>query len=302
MRVQAGERRFGLTKVEVAVVAVVLVTGIGILIALLPRARESSDLVQCRYNLKQIGEALIRYDGRQRFLPASRIDDGYATWPVLLGPDLAPKADNPFKAWDLQKPYAGQTAEARKTLVPQFYCPARPRESRESTAGDLGPDGELLPGAVGDYGCASGNGDPTHPWDGPKANGPLIVGDVLQRDKDLVLAWQGRTALANLGSNRAYKILAGDKHVPLGKFGQASVGDGSIYNGANPKSSARVAGPGYGLARSPDAPFNLNFGSYHLGGVCQFILADGSVRPFTPDADELLLGRMTDRHVPPEKK
>jgi hypothetical protein len=302
MRLPGSERRRGLTKIEVGILAVILLTGLGLLLALLPRARESSDLIQCKYHLKQIGAAMIRFDGRWRFLPASRIDDGYATWAVLLGPDLAPRADNPLKAWDLQKPYAAQTAEARKTIVPQYYCPARPRESRESTAGDLGPDDQLLPGAVGDYGCASGNGDPAHSWDGPRANGPLIVGEVRRRDKDLVLDWRGRTTLADLGENKAYKILAGDKHVPLGKLGDAAAGDGSLYNGGNPKCSARVAGPGYGLARSPEAPFNLNFGSWHLNGVCQFAMADGSVQAFTPDVDDLLLGRMTDRHAPPEKK
>ncbi len=302
MRVRGFEWRRGLTRVDVVVIAVLILIGLGLIFTLLPRARESADVVECANHLKQIGAALIRYDGRQHFLPPSRIDDRYATWAVLLAADLGVKGQDPLKGWDLQKPYAEQNAEVLKTLIPQFFCPARPRESRLSTAGDLGPDDKLLPGAVGDYACASGNGDPKHPWDGPQANGPLIVGEVLKRDKDRILEWRGRTALKDLDDNKSYKILAGDKHVPRGKYGDAAAGDGSLYNGGHPKTSARVAGPGFGLARTPEDPLNLNFGSCHSGGVCQFVLADGSVRPFTPDADENLLGRMTDRHAPPEKK
>jgi hypothetical protein len=297
-----------LTKIEVAVLALILLAVVGVLLSVLPRARERSDLIECKFHLKQLGAALIRFDGGRNFLPASRIADRYATWAVQLGPYLAPRGDDPLNAWDLQKPYADQTDTARKTLVPQFFCPARPRESRESIAGDLDAEGRQLPGAVGDYGCASGNtaalpwNGPKASWDGREARGPLIIGKVLKRDQELILGWRGRTALAKMGDNKSYKILVGDKHVPSGHFGQASAGDGSLYNGANPSSSARVAGPGYGLSPAPDSPFNLNFGSCHLGGVCQFAMADGAVKDFTPDTDESLLGRLADRYAPPEKK
>ena len=130
----------------------------------------------------------------------------------------------------------------------------------------------------------------------------IIVGQVLKRNGDLVLEWRGRTRLEGLGDSKAYKLLVGDKHVPLGKFGQAAAGDGALYNGANAASSARVAGRGYGLAPSPESPFNSNFGSYHQGGICQFVTADGAVKTFTPSVDEAVLGLMADRHAPPENK
>ena len=70
-------------------------------------------------------------------------------------------------------------------------------------------------------------------------------------------------------------------------------GDGSLYNGDFPGSFSRVGGPGFGLARSPADPYNRNFGSYHVGGVCQFLMADVAVKPFTPTVDAAILGRMT---------
>ena len=300
MRVGGGERRRGLTRLDVVVSVLVLLTGLGLLFALLPRARETSDRVQCAYNLKQLGAAILRFSGRRHFLPASRIDDRYATWAVQLGPDLSLKGDNPLRAWDEQKPYAAQTDAARQTQVPQFYCPARRQPPQLSKSGDTAPDGSLLPGALGDYACASGTGADAHPWDSPKADGPLIVGAVVKRDGDLVLDWRGRTRLADLGDNKSYKIFVGDKHVPLEQFGAAEAGDASLYNGGNPRCSARVAGPRHGLAPAPGSAFNLNFGSYHVGAVCQFVTADGALKTFTPEVEGAVLARFADRFTPAE--
>jgi hypothetical protein len=301
MRVAECQRRRGLGRIDLLVIVVIALVLVGILFSLLFQGREASDQVQCKFNLQQIGGAIIRFH-EPRFLPASRIDDGYATWAVQIAAYLSLKGDNPLRAWDEQKPYAEQTDDARQVQIPQYYCPARRRPDQLSSAGDDGPDGKLLPGALGDYACASGNGDPKRPWTGPEANGTIIIGQVLKRNGNLILEWRGRTRLQDLGDNKAYKILVGDKHVPLGRFGQAAAGDGSLYNGANAGNSARIAGPGYGLAASPESPFNSNFGSYHQGGVCQFLTADGAVKTFTPSVAEAVLGRFTDRHAPPENK
>jgi hypothetical protein len=253
MRLGCGERRRGLTRVDLVVILVIALTVGGLLLVFILRARESSDRVQCAAHLKRLGEAVHGFHERHRYLPASRIDERHATWAVLLAPHLSAKGPDPLKGWDLQKPYAAQTDQARQAQFAGFYCPARRQPGQNSTSGDLGPDGKLLPGALGDYACVSGDGDPARPWDGPNANGPLILGEVLKRDPkgDLVLEWRGRTTLADLGDNKSYRLLIGDKHVPRGKFGEAAAGDGSLYNGANPASSARVAGPGRGLAASP---------------------------------------------------
>jgi prepilin-type processing-associated H-X9-DG protein len=42
------------------------------------------------------------------------------------------------------------------------------------------------------------------------------------------------------------------------------------------------------------APFQRNFGSYH-NGVCNFLMADTSVRTMTIDTSEFVLGEMARR-------
>jgi prepilin-type processing-associated H-X9-DG protein len=302
MRPSPYECRRGLTRTDLLVIVVLLLTGLGLFLAALPRMHQDSDRVQCAFNLKQIGEAVYGFYGQTKTLPAARIDDGYATWAVQIAPHLFQKQPGPLQKWDMQKPYASQSAEVRETQVSIYYCPARRHPPQNSIAGDTGPDGNLLPGALGDYACAAGDGAKAHPWDSEAANGPIIIGEVLPpREPGRVLHWRSRTSLDDLANGKSNTILIGDKHVPLGRFGHAVVGDGSLYNGANPASYSRVGGPGFGLAKAPDAEFNRNFGSYHKGGLCNFLMADNSVRPILPDIDDAVLGRLVNR-FPAEKK
>jgi hypothetical protein len=87
--------------------------------------------------------------------------------------------------------------------------------------------------------------------------------------------------------------LAGEKHVPLGEFG---VGwwDCSTYNGDYYACSTRSAGPNYPLARQM-TDTGWMFGSYHPG-ICQFCMADGSVRPLPVTIDLRVLGLLAQRN------
>jgi Protein of unknown function (DUF1559) len=300
--------RPGLSLLEVLVIVVLALIALGVLISFMQQSRETSRRAHCMNNLKLMGEAIFYYEGTrehllaarlkdargpaQGTLPAARIADGYATWAVQIAPYL--RGDDPLKAWDLQKPYFDQSAEARETSLPVFLCPARIRTSTLSVSGDTRPDGTNVPGAVGDYACAAGDGDPRHAWTGSDANGAIILGEVLHQEGDRILAWRSRTTLSSLKRGLSNTILLGEKHVPTGAFGQASSGDGSLYNGANPASFSRIGGPGYGLAPSPTAPFNQNFGSSHPG-LCQFLMADISVRPMSNEISEEVLGKLIQR-------
>jgi prepilin-type processing-associated H-X9-DG protein len=77
-------------------------------------------------------------------------------------------------------------------------------------------------------------------------------------------------------------------------MGEAEFGDGSLYNGQNPASYSRVGGVGFPLASSPTSPVNRNFGSYH-NGVCNFLMADTSVRTMTTGTSEFMLGELARR-------
>lgn len=282
--------RRGLTLLEVIILLVLVLIFLGILVTFIGRQRENALRVQCANNLKRQGEAIVVFGDAVKgkgFLPAARIAEGYATWAVQLAPYLA--AENPLEAWDLQKPYATQDAKARTPAILAFLCPARNRTSYLSDA-----PAQELPGALGDYACASGDGDPKFPWSGPDANGAIILGEVLEKKDDLILRWRSRTTFASLLRPKSATLLIGEKHVPLDRLGQIEAGDGSLYNGAFPASISRIGGPGYGLAPSPLAPFNTNFGSAH-SGICQFLHADGHVDAYTYSMSEEVLGAMIRR-------
>lgn len=292
------QRRRGITLLEVLIVIVVVVFAVGLLIMLLVRHRENSLGVQCRNNLRLIGKAFHGYHEASsanealRYLPPSRIADGYATWAVLLAPHLS--ADHPLQHWDEQRPYFAQTDEVREARPILYLCPARKRTEWLSLSGDVNQANKHFPGALGDYACVAGDGDPLHDWTGPEANGPLVIAAGVERKGDRIVKWQSRTGLSSMKRGTQYTLLVGDKHVPDGHFGAVEFGDGSPYNGQHPASYSRVAGPGFHLAEDKDAPFNKNFGSSHVG-VCNFLMADGSFRAMSNNTADFVLGQMARR-------
>jgi hypothetical protein len=291
-------RRRGITILEVLVVLVLAVVVVGVAAVLLLRHRENSLGVQCRNNLRVIGKAFHGYhdassaDEAMQRLPPSRIADGYATWAVLLAPHLA--KEGPLLQWDKQLPYFAQTDDVREARPVMYFCPARKRSDWLSQAGDLDKQFKHQRGGLSDYASVAGDGDPLHDWTGPDANGPLLIAEVFERKDERIIKWQSRTGLASLTRGVAYTALVGEKHVPASHFGAVEFGDGSVYNGAHPASFSRVAGPGFPLADSEDAPFNKNFGSSHAG-ICNFLMADGSFRAMSNNTAEFVLGEMARR-------
>jgi Protein of unknown function (DUF1559) len=300
--------RRGLTLVEVLILILLAILGLAVLFVYLQSSRDHSKRIQCANHLKSMGEAIYYFEGSaenlkqaklspqgrgpaHHFLPAARIADGYGTWVVQIAPYLN---SQPLPIWDLQKSYFAQSDEARQASIPEFLCPARERESKISTAGDVDAQGRFMAGAVGDYACAAGDGDLQYPWTGAAANGSIILGEVLEQKGDLITKWRSRTEFSSLKRGVSYTVLVGEKHVPVRKLGQADAGDGSIYDGSIPANFSRIGGPRYGIAVSPTAPFNNNFGSYHPG-ICQFLNADTSIRVLTTKVDEAVLGKLVVR-------
>jgi hypothetical protein len=97
--------------------------------------------------------------------------------------------------------------------------------------------------------------------------------------------------LSSLTDGTSHTILVGEKHVRRSALGRA-LGDFAAYNGGRdaPRNVARCGGPGFAIAR--DALGNAEpervFGSYHPG-ICQFVMADGSVRPLSVDLAPAIL-------------
>ena len=140
------------------------------------------------------------------------------------------------------------------------------------------------------YACVAGDGNPLRLWDGPNANGPFVIAEVVKKEGDRILEWKGRVRLEDLHRGDP-TLLLGDKHVSLEGRRTVAAGDGSLYNGDYPGSFSRVGGPGFGLAESDRAKYHRAFGSNHAG-VVQFVAKDNSLKVFTPQIPESLLGKL----------
>jgi hypothetical protein len=297
-----GEPRWGWTRVEVVVLGLVGVMGLGLAVMLISHSRDPAQRTECKMHLKYLGDAIRLFHDRNNMLPASCVAPGYSTWAVQIAPFLPQDQGKTLAAWDAGLPYYEQTAAAREAQVWLYYCPARRGPPQLSVSDDSAPDGKWkaqhMAGALGDYGCASGTGDPARPWTSTDADGAVILGEVLEKKGDTIKKWKSLTTLNSLKRGQSYTILLGEKHVPKDAFGQTAQGDGSLYNGDHPASFARIAGKGHGLAQAPADPFNINFGSWHPG-ICQFLIADGSVQPRANNVDPELLAKWIRRELPP---
>jgi prepilin-type processing-associated H-X9-DG protein len=320
-------RRHAFTFTELVVIVFIAVVIGGILLMWLLRLREQGNRASCENNLRRLGEAVYSYRDHTQphALPPSRIADGYATWAVLLAPYLDRNMGRRLSEWDLTRPYVAQADEIRQAQISLYYCPARRSPGPTSVTGDVGPSGEHNePGALGDYASSGGDGDPAHPWNTDEANGAMMPAKVLKKGpQGTILKWQGRLdfrideaagkndvsvrtgpgepgPIREIKRGTSYTILIGDKHVRPEDFGRAERGDGSLYNGGRPASHARIGGPGHGIAPSPDSPFEPRFpvfGSWHPRGMCNFLMADGSVRAIDPGIDGGVLADLTARQT-----
>jgi len=92
---------------------------------------------------------------------------------------------------------------------------------------------------------------------------------------------------ADITDGLSNTLLVGEKHVPLGHFGEGPL-DSSFYNGDYFLSHSRPAGPDYPLAQTL-TEITPVFGSYHTVSV-QFGFCDGSVRPLPRPISPVTLG------------
>jgi len=279
----------GFTLVELLVVISIIAILIGLLMPAVQRVRESASRIKCANNLRQIGLALHMYNDTEKRLPPTRLSDLHATWAVLILQYL--EQGNLYRQWNLPMTYYDQTAIARLTPVPTYYCPSRRTPQTPpmaSIAGDQNDDffpiGPHVPGALGDYGGNTGTDNCDGADCGGAVNGAFRVG--FNQFGQFV----GAVSFSEITDGLSNTIFVGEKHVQLNNFGKGVL-DCSLYNGDYWTCSTRSAGPNYPLARLPtDA--TISFGSYHPG-LCQFVMGDCSVRPISVSTDARILALLT---------
>jgi prepilin-type N-terminal cleavage/methylation domain-containing protein len=319
----------------VELIAVIAIVGVLLAIVLpaVQAAREAGRRSSCQNNLKQVGLATQSFHNTFNELPPLRIagSEGWATYWVLLMPYM--EAHSEQALWNLQLKYAVQSIAAQQAQVKSYYCPSR-RAGGLSIPQDFDVRSVVPPpatdpsnearfsmannpsGAVGDYAACAGdlrgvpNNSKTPWWFSVHANGAIILGTPQPVPANpsaattTVTRWKSNTRLAMIEDGTSNTFLAGEKHVPSGMFGQLKVGDGPIYSGAWSCFPGRIAGVEDPLARGPhdltpseggDAVFARRFGSWHPG-VCQFVLADGSIRPTSTAVDGITLRRFAVRN------
>jgi prepilin-type N-terminal cleavage/methylation domain-containing protein len=289
-QVRRAARQVGFTAIELLVVSAIIGVLLGLLLPAIQKVREAANRVACANNLRQIGLAMHQYHFDNNQLPPSRLNDVHATWAVLILPYL--EQGNLYAQWQLDLTYYDQSELALQTAVPVYFCPSRRTFSTPPTVSISGdqddeqfPFGPFVPGALGDYAASLG----TKAIDGVDAvgtpDGPFIASSL------------GAFTFAMITDGLSNTILIGEKHVPLGYFGVGGW-DCSLYNGDYPSCSCRAAGPKWPIAQSPsdlaeisredDTVFAtypaIGYGSYHPG-ICQFAMADGSVRPISVTID-----------------
>jgi len=307
-----------MTLVELLVVIAIVATLMALLLPAVQSAREAARGTQCRNNLKQIGLATQLRVTSERTYPPGRYKDMHPSWFALILPYVERGSEHALWRFDREY-YDAANKPAREAVLPFHICPTRARPNPLSTS-DIRTDPPARPsspGLLGDYaGCFGDSlvGELNTNFTLRRYNG-LIVTDFSGVYQNQPFPWQGSITPDHVRDGLSNTLLAGEKHVLQNNLGS----DGSIYNGDNLVPFARAAGqawcdwdhnPATGsdgnerrqinpLAASPtDVSMEFpgfGFGSWHAGGSCGFVLADGSVRGISPQIDLDTLARLANR-------
>ncbi|MCI0464385.1 MAG: DUF1559 domain-containing protein [Gemmataceae bacterium] len=274
-----GDRRGGLTLIEVLVVIAIVGVLIGLVIPAVQRVRDAAARTQCSNNLRQIGLALHQYHQAHGSLPPGvSYRDGadphpFMSWNARLLPYLEQNAlwEQSLQAYAQDPvflhnpPHTGSA-----TVVPVYGCPS---DGRTLAVGDKYP--RAFTAYLGVEGTGPGKGD-----------GLLFL--------------DSRVRFANITDGTSTTLLVGERPPSEDQvFGWWYAGEGQEKDGScdmvlNVREVVRSPyGPG-----CPFGPYNFkpgrvsnqcdafHFWSLHINGA-HFLFADGSVRFLSYSADPL---------------
>ena len=285
----------GFTLVELLVVIAIIAMLVTLLLPAVQSAREAARRSQCSNNLRQIGLALLNFEGAYNKLPPSRYKNRHPSWFAIVLPFVEGAAER--KLWDLSRTYYDRTNQrARETLIDVFRCASR--GSNDLTQESLSDGPAATMGAVGDYaGNAGNNSRGGNQFWRPGANGTIITAAMFDEESNDSTDWESEVTLKRITDGMSKTFFAGEKHIPLVNVNK----QGSMYNGDHQPNCARVVGRVAPLANSVNDTTRCQtgtcdtFGSWHPG-ICQFVFGDGHVAAIPTSANVLVLDRLAARN------
>lgn len=276
------------TLVELLVVIAIIGILVGLLLPAVQAAREAARRMQCQNNLKQLGLAMHMHHDTYKKFPYLRSGGGQNrhTWAMQLLPfmeqgNLYNTYKNPITGVSQTDGFNNHTATdpimvaARQAQITTFFCPSR----RGPVSVSPITTGSTVTGTPSDYTACTGSTS-TAPTNGAftLVNSNHMLTTVNLRD---------------MTDGTSNTIMLGEKHIQLGKINDP-IQDGMIFSGSEQQTYYRRTGATWPLANNNTIAINSQFGSWHTG-VCQFVLADGSVRGISVSIPGTTLGYLGTR-------
>jgi prepilin-type processing-associated H-X9-DG protein len=308
--------RYGLTRPEFAVAAVLVFAGAGLLVPRVQAARADAARTQCANNLRTLGQGCLEFEKVHGGLPPRRggFNNGepYSGWGAAILPYLG--EEQVAKKYDAKRDFFDPANKAAvETQVKAFLCPASPGgrvvaiESQASAKAD-NPDKDTVfkvNAGVSDYIASNGVQLPRGGYglnfnEAGQMNGnqrqPMADNDVTPLTK--ITDGTSTTLLLIEQAGRPEVWRLDKKKDGEGQFGLspnargAWAGWGSIAFGSADAKTGETPGRG----DSTDCAVNCNnwFGIYgfHPGGA-HVLMCDGSVRFVGPKLDPLTFAYLT---------
>ena len=326
---QVKECRTGFTLVELLAVVAIIGMLVAMLLPAVQQAREAARVIQCKNNLKQLALSVELHKSALNVYPPARLKhnpmdadpemcgEKTGTWLVRILPYIEESAT--YEQWDLKQPWYKHDLAVRAPNIDMFLCPSR--RSEAATAGLAGDTEfqiirlscgcmvrqavggeEAVVGQASDYAGNHGDMSPgnfgalTDLYYGGNGTG-VIISSRPTCDGARLIGWRDKMSDRKIVDGLSKTFLVGEKHVPAARLG-AMPEDGPAFDGNVFPSSVRVTGPGMPLARGAndaDEMQAMSFGSWHSGGICNFAMADGSVRSLSAATSTVVLGELSNR-------